>query len=56
MLALRMDLEHIAQSSTGAKVTLKSVSDKYPLQSMKNPEVIYDRCVANVSHFVPTVA
>ena len=50
-----MDVEHIAQSSTRAKVTSKPVSDKYPLQPMKNPEVIYDRYIANVSHFVQIV-
>ena len=55
MLSLRMDLEHIAQSSTGAKVTSKSVSDYYPLQPMENPEVIYKRYVANVLHFVPII-
>ena len=51
-----MDPEHIAQSSTGvkstgAKVTLKSVADKSPLQPMKNTEVIYERYVAIFSPF-----
>ena len=38
-----MDLEDFPQSSASDNVMSKSVSDKLPLEPMKNTEVIYER-------------